>query len=223
MEPLILLATAEEFRWHPGLGDPTWTGWLTVGAYVVAVVLAWMAYRSARSDARLLSASHPHEAANEHLVAGFWLLAFVVVTALGINKQLDLQSLFTQVLRDAAHVEGWYEDRRRYQFAFVLAIAGTSVVSIGTVAWIMRAVLYRVWLAVIGLAALSSFVVIRAASFHHVDTILNRLSHRGIVAFELLAIAITAAGAWRSLRSRPVTDLRAARPAPALRTPAGSG
>jgi len=208
----MLLATAEEFRWHPGIGDPTWTGWLTVGAYLVAVVLAWTAYRAARSDARLLSASHPRQAADERLLAAFWLLAFAVITALGINKQLDLQSLFTQVLRDAAHVEGWYGDRRRYQFAFVLAIAATSVVSIGTVAWVMRAVLDRVWLAVIGLGVLSSFVVIRAASFHHVDTILNHLSHRSIVVFELLAIAISAAGAWRSRRSRPVTDIRGMQP-----------
>jgi hypothetical protein len=211
----MLLATAEEFRWHPGIGDPTWIGWLTVGAYAFAVVLAWMAYRSAASDARRLAPSHPYEAANERLVATFWLLAFAMVAALGINKQLDLQSLFTQVLRDAARVEGWYDERRRYQFAFVVAISGTSAVIIGTVAWIMRVVLDRVWLAVVGLGALSTFVVIRAASFHHVDAILNRLSHRGIVVFELLAIAITAAGAWRSLQSRPVTDIGGLDAAPA--------
>ena len=203
----MLLATADDYRWHPGIGDPTWTGWLTVGAYVIAAILAWMAYRSARSGAGLLDRTRPIEAANERLLAAFWLLAFVLVAALGINKQLDLQSLFTQVLRDAAQVQGWYDDRRRYQFGFVLAIAGTSVVSIGTVAWIMRAVLDRVWLAVIGLGALSSFVVIRAASFHHVDLLLSRVTHRRIVAFELLAIAMIAAGAWRALRFRPVSHV----------------
>ena len=29
---------------------------------------------------------------------------------LGINKQLDLQSLFTEVMRDMAHAQGWYNE-----------------------------------------------------------------------------------------------------------------
>ena len=76
--------------------------------------------RPARSD-------HPHEARNQRLLARFWLVACVTLTALGINKQLDLQSLFTQLLRDAARLQGWCDRRRSYQFAFVVVIAGAGV------------------------------------------------------------------------------------------------
>ena len=45
-----------------------------------------------------------------------------LVCALGVNKQLDLQTLFTQLARDLAMAQGWYEERRRYQVAFIIAI-----------------------------------------------------------------------------------------------------
>jgi hypothetical protein len=142
------------------------------------------------------------DARNERLLAVFWLGAVVLLVALGLNKQLDVQSLFTQELRDAANVQGWYDDRRRYQFAFVLSIAGTGVFSMGTVAWLLRGVLREVWMAVLGLGGLTSFVVIRTASFHHVDTFLHRITHAGNVALELSAIAMIAAGAGWALVSR---------------------
>jgi hypothetical protein len=135
------------------------------------------------------------------LLAGFWLLTLTIVVALGVNKQLDLQSLFTQELRDAARLQGWYDERRGYQFDFVLAIAGTSLLGIGTMAWVLRGVLHRVWMAMLGLAGLTTFVVIRAASFHHVDAFVRGITHDGNVAFEFSAIALISAGAWRARRS----------------------
>jgi hypothetical protein len=199
---LIVLETASDGRWHPGIGDPSWTGWLTVAAYALAAGLAWLAFRSCRSEAARLERSEPHQAANERRLAWFWLIACLTVTALGVNKQLDLQSLFTQTLRDAAHMQGWYDDRRRYQFRFVLAIAGAAVAGVGTMGWVLRPVLARVWIGILGLGWITGFVIIRAASFHHVDTFLRSISHAGNVAFELSGIAMVAAGARRVLQSR---------------------
>jgi hypothetical protein len=197
-----LLQTVPDGRWSPGIGDPSWAGWLIVAAYTIAAVLAWMAYRSSRFEARRLGRGHPRDGESERLLAWFWLLACITLTALAINKQLDLQSLFTQVLRDEARVQGWYDDRRRYQFAFVIAVAGAGVLGVGVMAWVWRRVLDRVWLAVLGLAWMMSFVWIRAASFHHVETFLRSITHAGNVAFELSGITLVAAGAGRALRSR---------------------
>ena len=219
--PLMVLATTTGGRWRPGIGDPSWAGWLIVGAYAVAAIAAWAAYRSCRAEALWRERTRPNDARNQRLLAVFWLVAFVLLLALGLNKQLDFQSLFTQELRDAAHLEGWYDDRRRYQFAFVVAIAGTGVLSVGTMAWMLRDVLRDVWMPVLGLGGLTSFVVIRAASFHHVDTLLRRITHAGNVALELMAIAMIAAGAWQALasRSRKRRDLLAVESGPSVTGP----
>lgn len=199
---MTLLETVSDGRWTPGIGDASWAGWLILAAYAVAACLAALAYRSCRSESLRLERTSPRDARNERLLAAFWLLASIIVMALGINKQLDLQSLFTQELRDVARLQGWYNERRQYQFAFVVAIAGTSLLGIGTMAWALRGVLRKAWMAMLGLGGLTTFVVIRAASFHHVDTFLRRLTHAGNVALEFSAIAIIAAGAWRARRSR---------------------
>jgi len=199
---LILLETVSVGRWTLGIGDASWAGWLTLAAYAVAACLALLAYRSCRPEAGRLDRIHPHEARHQRLLARFWLVACVTLTVLGVNKQLDLQSLFTQLLRDVAHQQGWYDSRRSYQFAFVVVIAGAGVVGVVAMAWVWRRVLDRVWIALLGLMWMMSFVVIRAASFHHVDTFLRSITRAGTVAFELSGIAMVAAGAVRALRSR---------------------
>ncbi len=199
---VVLLQTVPDGRWSPGIGDPSWTAWLIVTAYALTALLAWLAYRSSRSDSYRLARSHPYEAESERLLAWFWLLACIALSALAINKQLDLQSLLTEVLRDQARDQGWYDDRRRYQFAFVIGVAWAGVVGAGVMAWVWRRVLDRVWIAVLGLAWMMSFVWIRAASFHHFETFLRSITQAGNVALELSGIAIVAAGAGRALRSR---------------------
>jgi hypothetical protein len=199
---LVVLETVPAGGWTPGISDATWAGWLTVAAYALAASLAFLAYRSCRSESYRLEQTHPHEAANERLLACFWLLASTTLIALGINKQLDLQSLFTEVLRDASREQGWYDNRRQYQLAFVVAIGCGGVLGVGAMAWVLRRVLDRVWIAVLGLGWLTSFVVIRAASFHHVETFLRSMTHAGNAAFELAGITMVAVGAGRALRSR---------------------
>ena len=218
MTPAVVLDRVSDGRWRPGIGDPSWEGWLTVAAYAVAAGLAWLAYRSSRSEAHRLERTHRYAGESERLLAWFWLLACVTLTALAINKQLDLQSLFTQVLRDEARHQGWYADRRRYQLAFVVTIACGGVLSVGVMAWVWRRVLDRVWIAALGLGWMTSFVVIRAASFHHVETFLRSITHAGNVAFELSGIAMVAAGAGQALRLRRLRRQRPSTPADAPRS-----
>ena len=45
----MFLAFTEADHWRPGIGDPTFMGWLTVVAYFTAVPLCWMAGRSDQS------------------------------------------------------------------------------------------------------------------------------------------------------------------------------
>ena len=92
---------------------------------------------------------------------------------LGINKQLDLQSALTEIGRILADKQGWYADRRQIQMAF---IAGMAMMGLT----LFAATLHLTWgapastrWAMLGGIGLVVFVIIRAASFHHVDELLG--------------------------------------------------
>jgi hypothetical protein len=149
-------------QWSPGLGDNNLMGWLTVVVYLVAAL-------AAAGAARSLSGSMP-EARRER---AFWWIAAAVLLALGVNKQLDLQSLLTMIARCHAQLSGWYDMRRVVQEVFIFLVAGGGLVALGLLALLLRGILGRVWPALLGLGFVCVFVVVRAASFHHVDMLLG--------------------------------------------------
>ena len=195
-----LLVTGADGRWHPGTGDPSVLGWLTVVGYFLAALLSFRAMRAHQARA---GAGGP-AGKDERLLARFWGLVLVAMFSLGINKQLDLQTLFTEIGRDLAREQGWYEVRRRYQVAFIVSVAVVGLASTAVLAFVMRHVLRRMVGGLLGLGALVTFVVVRAASFHHVDLLLMRGRVRLNWVLELGGIALIASSAW--LQSRSTTD-----------------
>ncbi len=202
-------------RWEPGIGDPTIGGWITVAAYVLAAWASWQAGGTQRGRAATA-------------LARFWLILAVAMAVLGLNKQLDLQSALTQIGRDLARADGWYEHRHAVQIAFIalVAVAGAAAAAwLGRLSWPLsrgRA------LALGGIGFLLVFVVMRASSFHHVDLWLKDsvFGLRWNWILELSGIALVAAGARRErrvfepIRARPYRPTprpppaRAARPRP---------
>ena len=75
-------------RWRPGIGDPTFMGWLTVAAYAIAAFTALLAARRAGRAPGTTRGSR-----------GMWLLVAAFMALLCLNKQLDLQSLLTDIGR----------------------------------------------------------------------------------------------------------------------------
>jgi hypothetical protein len=147
----LLFAAIEDGRWVLGIGDPTPMGWATVAGYLVAAVLCVLWAKPA-GRGRLLP-----------------LALAMAMTVLAVNKQLDLQSLLTQIGRDAAKAQGWYEDRREHQVAFIAAIAGIAVLGFIMISWLLRRRWRECTVALVGFAFLLAFIVVRAASFHRVD------------------------------------------------------
>lgn len=178
--------------WSPTIGDPSFGGWLTVMFYAIAAWAVWHLLRdSSEPNTRL--------GQNEEW---FWRVLFVAMVTLGINKQLDLQSAFTEIGRIVADRQGWYAERRQVQLAFIAgaAIMGTTLFSLA---------LYLTWgtpattrWALVGSSGLVVFVIIRAASFHHVDVMLSqRLSGLKINwLMEMGAQLVIIASAWRRRR-----------------------
>ena len=175
-------------------------GWLTVAAYfTVGMVCLREAIRARRVKAPA-----------EKIV--FWGTLTALLVFLGFNKQLDLQTLLTLTGRRIAIAQGWYENRRVAQVFFVGCVAVGGFLSVA----IMRRVVRKhsdLRLPLLGLVVLLVFVVIRAASFHHVDQLINfRLGGvRMNWVLELGAISLVAVGAAQA-RKHPATKDRAIEP-----------
>jgi hypothetical protein len=198
MLAFILLVTDPSGRWHPGIGDPTVMGWLTVLAYALAAFFCQRAFVASRYGAEKLRSISADEAHNQKQLSWFWLVACVAMALLGLNKQLDLQTLFTEIGRDLAQSQGWYQERRKYQALFIVTIGLLGGAFAVGAAFLLRRVARRIRLALGGLSALVVFVVVRAASFHHVDILLRSGPIRLNWVLELGGIALVALAAHRA-------------------------
>jgi len=132
--------------------DPSGLAWLVVAAYFAGALAAFAASRSA--------------AGNE---ARFWLGVSLLLVLLGLNKELDLQSLLTETGRNLTHAIGIYEQRRLLQGLFLLLLAGGAAFAILGLSRMLRRSSAPAKTAGVGVAILFSFILLRAASFHHID------------------------------------------------------
>jgi len=154
----------EAYGWHPGIGDPSIMGWVTVAAYFVTSLLALgIALNSGR---RFPADTWPTQ-------RRFWLIVCLLLLALGINKQLDLQSLVTAMGRYYAVRDGWLEYKRYVQVGVIISILAVVALSLLFFFFRMRDLLRTNWLAFAGLTCLLVFIVSRATSFHHMDIFIN--------------------------------------------------
>jgi hypothetical protein len=151
------------FDWSPGIGDPTFVGWLTVVLYLLTAWFSWQ-------NSRLLT----FRDLKMRREVAIWRVIAVLFLFLGINKQLDLQTAFTEFGRVVAHAQGWYDRRIGVQIAFIEIIA--LVCGLASLLLAVQNVRTRWpnWLAVFGTILVLGYVVIRAASFHHIDWFIHQ-------------------------------------------------
>jgi len=159
----VLVAEIVNGQWRPGIGDPTVLGWMTVAAYLLAALLC----------GRVMLLRRVMVSRGARVSVPFWSVLVVLLLLLGINKQLDLQSLITVLGKNLARAQGWYGQRRKYQVLFVVLVGVLGVLGIVVLGWMSRGASWSCWLALVGIVYLFAFVAIRAASFHHVDRFLK--------------------------------------------------
>lgn len=185
--------------WRPEIGDPNRGGWVVTVAYITAGCLCCIyALRRGRWD----TAERPRT----HRAVWFGLAATMVL--LGFNKQLDLQTLMTDLGRALAWRQGWIGYRRAVQLVFVVCLGAACMVLLTRAIRAMRSAWSELWLAMTGIAILLVFILVRAASFHHVVSALGlpSPSRRARHLTELFGAGCVAAGAalnlWRAWRRR---------------------
>jgi hypothetical protein len=238
--------------WSPGIGDPTVAGWITVFAYFTAAALCWRVYRHrlARAGhssvpgfalvvlpwvlALLGRRRHLDRVGVEVRARALWLGLTVLLLFLGINKQLDLQTVITEVGRMAAGAGGWYEERHLVQLAFIGLVIVAGAWALRAVWLLARGNIAELRAVLLGMVFLLCFVAIRAASFHHVDLLLGH-SLAGLrlnSILELGGISVIAVGAIvngalaprpAGHRARPRAQTTATATATATATPAKKG
>lgn len=151
------LLTCAGARWSPTIGDPGFYGWATVAVFAAAALLCALLGASPRG--------RPERP--------FWIALAVLMAALAVNKQLDLQSALTAVGRCVSRSQGWYDARREVQALFALVLGAVSLMGLAGLGMAMRRHLARTWPAVLGAGFVTGFVLVRAVSFTHVDALLK--------------------------------------------------
>ncbi|MFN3620508.1 hypothetical protein [Sphingorhabdus sp.] len=186
--------------WQPTIGDPSLAGWLTVFGYFASAVICYLASRSER--ARVVP-----RLPSTHDEAHFWGIVTIVMMVLGFNKQLDLQSLLTQIGRYFAVAGGWYHQRQAIQLLFIICLIACSIIGAVILLRALSKAAMEIRIALVGLCLLGCFIVIRAASFHHIDTAFRTkvLLPQWNVALELGSIFLVAIAGLRYWR-HPTSD-----------------
>jgi hypothetical protein len=171
-------------HWTPGIGDPTIAGWVTVATYFIIALLCFLARKSSTGPER-----------------HWWTGLVALMILMGINKQLDIQTLFTDIGRDLARSRGWYDQHRVVQVYFIIGLIVSGLITAVTLGMTVGRK-SRAWArtAMLATCGLGVFVLIRATSFHHVDEMLGLklggLRYNNIL--ELGPLLLIALAAWKT-------------------------
>jgi hypothetical protein len=131
------------YLWRFGFNDPTLSGWvITVGYFVSFLLCLWAGAKAKRAAAKAagkgaykpipVRGAPKGAVGNAHDVKscsgrqkgdGLWFLLTIIPFLLGVNKQIDLQTLLGDIGRAAARSQGWYQKRRAAQAAFIAFFA----------------------------------------------------------------------------------------------------
>ena len=183
-------------RWQLAIGDPNVAGWAIFAAYALAAAAAVTVLRRGSFDPT-------HHRQSQAL----WGMIAVLMAALALNKQLDLQSLLTALGRCLAQEQGWYENRRMVQRDFIFGLIALTSLTGAAMFWMLRGMIRQNLLPLLGLAALAGFVLIRGGHLLHIfvpDQIdADYLVHDLTTILEVLCPVLIIAAAWRLLRLQP--------------------
>ena len=144
--------------WYAGIGDPTLLGWITVSAYCVATLRC--TFKASMLD---------KNEANYR----FWAYLAMFLLLLAINKQLDLQSWFTQAMKTAAQMHGWYGQRKSLQVIFIAFLSVSMLFTLLSIRLYLAQSWHHYPITWIGIVFLSTFILMRAASFSHIDQMIH--------------------------------------------------
>ncbi|MCB0061414.1 MAG: hypothetical protein KDE19_04845 [Caldilineaceae bacterium] len=162
--------------WHPGIGDATWRGWITVLLYYSTGGLALALWLHQRSTRRFPAADKAANIADRRLYGSLALL----LTLLGVARQGGYLRWITELGRTIAWENGWYARRTFPQQQAIHLIYYGSLLLLILLAWGNRHTLLRHGLPLLGTVVLLGFTGIRMVSLHATDTLLTYRQVAGV-------------------------------------------
>ena len=181
--------------WRPLIGA-RWI-WVISAAHLLG---CWLSFH-AGSQNRLKRDGKP-----DLIAQMFWIMLSVFMFVLFLNKFLDLQSLLTVSLRNSARAEGWFSDRKRVQFDFIVASAVLGMICLAISFIILRGRWRQCGLALCAAVFLLILILIRMPSYYVIDKLLYALpvvGNRMNAGLELAGALLVCLGARQA--SRPST------------------
>lgn len=139
---------------------------------------------------------------SDHRQALPWLVFAGALLLLGLNKQLDLQTLFIQMGREIAVAAGWYGERRRLQMVFMLVLGAVVLSALLALIWKRRQFFRQHPLSLLGSLLLVFYVLLRAAAIDHADEVagLQLDDRRWMAGMELSGILLLAGAGVRAAK-----------------------
>lgn len=202
----FVFAAVRDGRWYWELGDLDAGAVVVTGLYLLTSIVCLLAARQLNQlPSQTLRRVDPKSEAT------FWFVLAFLLLLLGINKQADLQSLITLHGRDLFQYVGLYQVRRMFQIVFIALVAILALLCVLFGLWVVRRRSWPSHLAAIGLGFQAAFIVIRAASFHHIDYLLGqRIANLKInlllESIGLVLMLLAAVGRLRRTAGHRVTD-----------------
>ena len=135
--------------WRFRANDPGTLSWIAVCAYLSTAALCW---RAAKNDLQSRE---------------MWARFAIVLAVLGLNKQLDLQTLFINSVRSLTHDPGWYTDRSPVKRLCIHVLTSVSFWGTGWMFWQKRNQWRAVGFVCAGSAMLIAYISLRASPLPH--------------------------------------------------------
>ena len=152
-------------------GHLTAIGWTTFALYMVAALFSFRAAASVRSQSSAVRSPHSSERGR------IWVWLGAILAVLGLNKQLDLQTLLIELGRRAAQKENLFEYRLELHALFFLGFVLVIIALLVAVMFRLPGQIGRFGrqlpLAAGGCALVCAYIIIRAASIDHMDQMLG--------------------------------------------------
>jgi hypothetical protein len=146
-------------------------GWTTFALYMIAALLSFRAAASVRSQSSAVRSQQSFETGR------VWVWLGVILAALGLNKQLDLQTLLIGLGRQIAGAEDLSASHAGlhvlFFLAFALALAALFIAVRLRFSAAVGRFARRLPLTAVGCVLVCAYIVIRAASITRVDLMLG--------------------------------------------------
>jgi hypothetical protein len=177
----ILHKAYQQGLWREHRGDDSLAGWVLTFGYLLCALLFLCLKNASFTDFK------------EKL---FWVSLFGIIVLFGINKQLDLQLLITDIARTVAKEYQVYEQRKPFQIRVIALFASLALGLFGLVSVLVWRSHKTLLLALAGVAVIFGYFVLRLVSYHAIEEIMKQryVFFSLYDVFELAGVALVGVG-----------------------------